>query len=446
MDNKTLQKENLIDLTTVRNIERILLESLDFEDVIGTVVSAILTKLGYMQLGYRIAVLTLINEKKGVLERISLSETSEAKKTLKASPKKFENIEIPLDFKDNASIKAINSGHMQIVTDFKYILCPELSIEEARQVQKAAGIKTSVVIPMKVRGEIIGTMIFSMIKEKEKITKNEKELLKYFTNLASLAVQNSKLYSTVEERTKQLVQVNKKLKELDKFKDELISIVSHELKTPVSIIKTNLWMLNYLNKSKGKKETHLIDEMNHGLERLSLMINNLLNVSRIQQGKIQLNIQKVDIDALVKKKAETMKPLFDKKKIKLILPEVKVGYIYADPIKTEEAVENYISNAYKYTDKGKVKIDLKKKKKTVLLSVTDTGPGIPKEDYTKIFTKFGRAGEGLKQHGEGASTGLGLYIVKYYIEMMGGKVGFVSDYGKGTSFWMALPRKQKKGE
>jgi len=183
LNNKTLQKENLIDLTTVRNIERILLESLDFEDVIGTIVSAILTKLGYMQLGYRIAVLTLINKKKGVLERVSLSETSEAKKTLKASPKKFENIEIPLDFKDNASIKAINSGHMQIVTDFKYILCPELSIEEARQVQKAAGIKTSVVIPMKVRGEIIGTMIFSMIKEKEKITENEKELLKYFEKI-----------------------------------------------------------------------------------------------------------------------------------------------------------------------------------------------------------------------------------------------------------------------
>jgi len=258
--------------------------------------------------------------------------------------------------------------------------------------------------------------------------------------LGALLIQS--VVKEVESKIK-LAKSNKKLKELDELKDEFISITSHELKTPVSIIKNNLWMLNYINKGKSsKKQQHLITEANNGLNRLSVMINNLLNVSRIQQGRLQFNITKFDLDTVIEQAIERFKPMFKNRGLKLTKGKHKAGNVYGDKEKVSEVMDNYLSNAYKYTEKGFVHVDVVNKKDFVIVTVSDTGPGIRKEDYRKIFTKFGRAKEGLKQNGRGASTGLGLYIVKYYIESMGGKVGFVSKVNKGTSFWFSLKKKE----
>lgn len=258
--------------------------------------------------------------------------------------------------------------------------------------------------------------------------------------LGALLIQS--VVREVESKIK-LAKSNKKLKELDELKDEFISITSHELKTPVSIVKNNLWMLNYINKKQAsKKQQHLITEANNGLSRLSVMINNLLNVSRIQQGRLKLNFTKFDLDNEIEKSIERFTPMFNTRKLKLTKSNNKAGKVYGDKEKINEVMDNYLSNAYKYTEKGSVYVDVVNKKNFVVVTVSDTGPGIKKEDYSKIFTKFGRAKEGLKQNGQGASTGLGLYIVKYYIESMGGKVGFVSKTNKGTSFWFSIKKKK----
>ena len=131
--------------------------------------------------------------------------------------------------------------------------------------------------------------------------------------------------------------------------------------------------------------------------------------------------------------------------MKLIIPNHK-DKIHApaevDKERFIESLENLIGNAIKYTTEGKVTLKFETKDNDYKISVTDSGPGIPSKDYPKIFTKFGRASEGLKLEGatSGNSTGLGLYITKNYIESMKGKIGFESKVGTGTTFWFAIPK------
>ena len=235
--------------------------------------------------------------------------------------------------------------------------------------------------------------------------------------------------------------------ELDKQKDEFISIASHELKTPISITKNNLWMFKHMSKKKfSKREDRFLYEMEEGLGRLQKIVNNLLDISRIEQGRLTLNTEEVDIYAELLKIADNFKESAETKGLTLIIPTDKPkGKTIAlvDKERYIESLENLIGNAIKYTPKGKVTVKFETLTKDYQISVTDTGPGIPSKDYPKIFTKFGRASEGLKLEGatSGNSTGLGLYITKNYINSMNGDIGFESKVNVGTTFWLTLPKK-----
>jgi len=436
-----------LNINTIRKIENILLESLEFDEVVKKVVDSILTELGYLDLGYRIVVLTLVDKKKQVLKRISLSETKEARATLSTSEKNFHSIEIPLTYKKNASVMAINSKKPILVHDFKYILCPGVSEENALEIQQSADIKTSVVYPIKVKNKVIGTMIYSMVKYVNKLAVKEGEILSYFTDLIGIAVQNSLLYSDLQTRSKQLKKANKKLKDIDQRKDEFISIASHELKTPLAIVNTNLWMLSHISKNLDEKQKKFMHEMGSGLRRMTRVVNNLLDISRIEQDRFVLSNSEIDLVSLIQTTVSEFKPLVSSKGLNLSFdkPNFPIKVI-VDKDRIDEVLGNFLSNANKYTEKGGIKVTVKERATThsVRVAIADTGPGISRKDYDKIFTKFGRAGEGLKRSAVGASTGLGLYISKRIIEEMGGKVGFTSRLGVGSVFWFELPVVAKK--
>lgn len=151
-------------------LERVILETLDFEKVVQNVVDSIFQELGYLDLEYNIAVLALVDEEKKVLKRISISQTKQAELGVKGLPISFHSLDIPLTEKENFSIKAIKSKKIYITHDWADILRPVVDKEEARKLQESVGIRTSMIFPLIVHSKSIGIMIFSTTKQKKLIT------------------------------------------------------------------------------------------------------------------------------------------------------------------------------------------------------------------------------------------------------------------------------------
>ncbi len=228
--------------------------------------------------------------------------------------------------------------------------------------------------------------------------------------------------------------------ELEKQKDDFISMASHELKTPISVVSNSLWMYrNSVKRNLNKREQKFLKDSEEGLNRLSNIINNLLDISRMQQGRLMFNIQKHNLYELVMTSINNISGLAEEKEISFKEPRKTDAIVKTDATKFQEILGNLLSNAVKYGKKGKMVIKIEKEAHYYKISVKDTGPGIKKKDYDKLFTRFGRATEGLKLTSAGSSTGLGLYIAKQFTKELGGDIGFTSQKGKGSTFWFTIP-------
>lgn len=245
----------------------------------------------------------------------------------------------------------------------------------------------------------------------------------------------------VEKIAKKLEMANSKLKELDKQKDELLSIVSHQLATPVSSIKwyTEMLMDGDLGKVSKEQKEHL-SSMIGVAGNLSDLVSMILDVSRIQLGRMHIEKQELDLSSFFKEILEIIKPKADEKKIKfnINIPS-KFPRANLDKRYTHMTIENLLSNAIKYTPSaGVVDLTIEIKENVLFCKVQDTGVGIPKEDQGQIFGKMFRA-TNVRNSVEG--NGFGLYVAKGAIEAQGGKIWFKSSEGKGTTFFIELPLK-----
>lgn len=441
-------------------LEKIILDSLDFKEVTQQICDALLHRLGYLELGYRIIVLTLVDEEKGVLKRVALSQTKEAKQAQEASAVPFHQIDIPLDAKDNLLIKTIDNKAPHITHYWPEIFTPVLTKEEALANQKASGIQTSLLYPVLVKGKAIGAVIFSMVKHETEVNEDEKDLITGFSDIIGLAVQNARLYTSVEETSKQLKIANTKLKELDKLKDEFVSIASHELRTPMVSIKNYLWMTIAGKGGKiTKKQKFYLDRAYDSANRMTKLVNDMLNISRIESGRILLNPQKVNILELAQQLIGDMEPKAKQMEIDLsVEPKAKVigseqtaelPYVIADQDKIAEVIINFLSNSLKFTPAhGSITIwfELDKRANMVNVRVTDTGVGLSDDQIPKLFKKFGMLKESYKSISDAAQgTGLGLYISKSVVQLHGGKI-WVESKGKdkGSTFSFSLPIYEEK--
>jgi len=238
-------------------------------------------------------------------------------------------------------------------------------------------------------------------------------------------------------------------KEIDRAKTELISLASHQLRTPLSTVNWYTEMLLSANGSKllNKKQREYLKEVYRGSQRMVSLVNALLNVSRIEMGTLAIKPSPTDIIKLAKSNLSNFELQIKRKKIKIEKHYDKLGDINVDPNLTSVVFQNLLSNAVKYTPTGgKICLSIIKRKSDILISVADTGYGIPKNQQSKIFTKLFRADNIKEKDTEG--TGLGLYIVKSIIDQSGGKIWFESEENKGTTFYISLPlsgMKERKG-
>jgi signal transduction histidine kinase len=246
----------------------------------------------------------------------------------------------------------------------------------------------------------------------------------------------------LKKKTKQLKHEIKDLTNNPK-ETNILDIIGHELRTPLSVIKINS---DLLEKSKNRNSTKYIKRIQKALDTEIKLLNKLLTSSKIEGKKIDLNLQKVDINKKIEDVVDTQKPKIEEKGLDLNL-NTQEAFIYADPIRVIEILNNLLENAIKYTNQGSIQIETKVDNNRVYTSIRDTGRGIKKEDLKRLGEKFFRVEQySLSEFNDDfdvihpGGIGLGLFITFNLIKEMRGDIDIKSTPKEGSTFTFWLPR------
>lgn len=259
--------------------------------------------------------------------------------------------------------------------------------------------------------------------------------------------QDAKEYDTgtklLIRRDLELSRANEKLREVDELKSNFISVVAHQLRTPLSGIKWTLNML--LSGDMGEMTNDQKTFLMKGYEsnnRMIALVNDMLSTDRLQSGKVRFGFRFIDLVNLLDNILFEVSPNASKKEISIKFKDKLDGLpqAYVDPDSMRAVFQNLLENAIKYTIKGgTIWIDMQDQKDFLLVSIRDDGIGIPEDQQKNIFEKFFRARNAAKYETDG--TGLGLYIAKTVVEKNGGRIWFESQEGRGTTFYFTVPTK-----
>jgi signal transduction histidine kinase len=254
---------------------------------------------------------------------------------------------------------------------------------------------------------------------------------------------NATLQQRIDEATKELRHSNAQLQRLDEAKDEFVSMASHQLRTPLTSVKGYIDMV--LEGDAGKitdMQRHLLGEAFTSSERMVHLINDFLNVSRLQTGKFIIDRRPIDLATIVAQEVDGLKTTAAQRKLSLSYKvSSNVPRIYADEGKLRQVIMNFVDNAIYYSKESTtIKVTLVADPDVITLKVKDTGIGVPEAEQANLFTKFFRATNARRQRPDG--TGVGLYLAKRVIVAHGGKILFESAEGQGSTFGFTLPIKR----
>jgi sigma-B regulation protein RsbU (phosphoserine phosphatase) len=279
------------------------------------------------------------------------------------------------------------------------------------------------------------------------------EFLQLFRTLAvqlGLGIQNAQLYrelgdlsheleAKVQQRTSELEEANRRLTELDRLKSDFVSTVSHELRTPLTSIRSLSETLLAGGGIPRERQEQFLSIITQESQRLSRIINQLLDLSRIEAGKLELRLEGLDVREVVGHAVGTNRALFDEKGIALAIERADGGaHVLADRDKLIQVLTNLLSNAAKFTRRGgRVGVRAFVDDSLAVVEVEDTGIGIPPDQIEAIFERFRQVGDSLTAKPEGA--GLGLPISREIVHQHGGSLMVRSTVGEGSCFRMTLP-------
>jgi signal transduction histidine kinase len=309
---------------------------------------------------------------------------------------------------------------------------------------------------LKSSNELVGYLLLGGKKSGDIFNTTDIKTLNILAHELAIAIHNAKSYTQIQnfnktlqkridEATEQLRDANEHLKELDQLKNEFLSMATHQLNTPLTVVDGYLTLINDGVVNEPEERRDYLEKTLERVRGMKRMVADFLNVSRIETGKFIIDVKPVDFNKLVSEEVNGLGPSAKEKEVLLqfMSPKHPVPMVEIDEQKTRQAVMNLIDNAIYYTPKGEVKVFLDMDKDNITFKVVDNGIGVPENQKSKLFGKFFRADNARQERPNG--NGVGLYLVKRIIEEQSGKIIFESTQGKGSTFGFILPIKSKIG-
>ncbi len=279
--------------------------------------------------------------------------------------------------------------------------------------------------------EYLSTIIRDISERKQ----TEEELKNYRDHLEEL----------VKVRTSELESAKLRAESADRMKSAFLATMSHEFRTPLNaVIGFTGIILQGMSGPLTDEQEEQLGMVDASARHLLSLINDVLDISKIEAGHIEMASEQFDIAELIGKAVKTVAPLADKQGLQLVsnVP-FDINIITGDPRRIEQVILNLLNNAIKFTQKGEVCLECKSGETGLIISISDTGIGIMPEDMHNLFTPFQQIDSSISRRYEG--TGLGLSICKKLVELMGGRISVESIWGKGSNFSFTLPVNEKKG-
>lgn len=415
------------------------------------------------ELSQRLEELATVNQvSKGLVSQLQLDELfrlvgDEMRRLFKANivyiavhEKASNMIHFPYEYGDSTPSRIFGNGLTEKIIRSKG---PLLLNEDSRVRNKELNVdtlgqssKSYLGVPIIAADEVIGVLSVQSTQQENRFKDDDLRLLNTIAANVGVAMHNAQLFEEAQQARAQAEEANE-------AKSSFLSTISHELRTPLTsvigfakIIRKRLEEKIFpLVPAEDNKVQRSIEQVSDNLkvvisegERLTNLINDVLDLAKIESGRVDWKMEKVSIEALIERAKAVTSSLFTEKNLGLT-SEVQAGLpsVIADHDRMLQVLINLLSNAVKFTKQGTVKIKAKQEPTQLVVSITDSGIGIAPEDQVKVFEKFKQAGDTLTDKPKG--TGLGLPICKEIVEHHGGQLWLESELGKGSTFYFSLP-------
>ncbi len=384
------------------------------------------------EMSYQFALLSVVQTENQTVGAVAINQNRVLKEILKSHHLAVQDTIFSLKNQEAVMVQVLAANTPQTLTSLFPLFSPFLPENACVQIEHSLDIRTLFVYPLVYAGRPLGVLAIGIGNDSEQFSDVEKESMVQLIDVVKITLERSNLQRSLQE-------ANNRMKDLDKLKDEFVTLASHELRTPMTAIRGSLSTIleGYAGEISPSVREFLVAAYNEN-DRLIRLVNNLLNISRIEAGRINFAMTKVDISAVIQEVVSNLDSAAKEKNLTLIYDKKSdVGHVRADCDKVKEVLINIVGNAVKFTHKGGVTVRAAVDGNFIVISITDTGSGISNSDQELLFKKFSQVqGNYAKQSG---GTGLGLYICKIMVEGMGGKIWLDSTLGVGSTFHFTLP-------
>lgn len=328
----------------------------------------------------------------------------------------------------------------QVMNERSWLTIREMAGEELPQVHLGfaeAPLKTVWGIPVLFQQEVLGVIVLAALRGMDDSTRR---ILENAVDALGNALNSALSYNTVQRQALQLERVNRELLEADRLRSEFVANMSHELRTPLnSIIGFSGLLLKNRQGNLTTGDLNYAEKINRNGKHLLNLINDILDLSKIEAGRMEVSVRTVPLEAVVREVVDMLKPQADERGLELVVAAPKVPLqINTDSEKLKRALINLIGNAVKFTHQGQVRVTLAEQQPDrVRITIEDSGIGIPSDKLEFIFQPFQQVDSSTTR--EYGGTGLGLAITKSIVEMLHGAISVSSELGKGSCFRITLP-------